>query len=295
MVLLIVAAVLLVIWFVVKPYFIHYDTVLAFTGGLGSGKSLVSTQYAIRLLRKNRWKVRFWNLRHPKKKKAKPLLYSSIPFRISRKEWAVKLTPDHLLLRKHITEKSVCFIDEIDAFASQFDYNLKNILENFNEWCRLYRHYTKGGYLVCNTQATDNLVLQIRRRVNTVFNLMHFKKWFFLVYTVKVRNISISEELKTIEEEDVEDNMSTLFGFLPIFMKHYDTYCYSGRYDTVPELPEGQYSRLKTNVLLTCPRQKVQPLTNSQDPTDSPSVPTDEPDNRLIIALNNRPPSPRGE
>ena len=74
MVLLIVAAVLLVIWFVVKPYFIHYDTVLAFTGGLGSGKSLVSTQYAIRLLRKNRWKVRFWNLRHPKKKKAKPLL-----------------------------------------------------------------------------------------------------------------------------------------------------------------------------------------------------------------------------
>ena len=110
-----------------------------------------------------------------------------------------------------------------------------------------------------------------------------------------MRNISISEELKTIEEEDVEDNMSTLFGFLPVFMKHYDTYCYSGRYDTVPELPEGQYSRLKTNVLLTCPRQKVQPLTNPRDPTDSPSVPTDEPDNRLITALINRPPSPRGE
>ncbi|MBQ7412275.1 MAG: hypothetical protein IJW10_05175 [Clostridia bacterium] len=254
-----------VAFYIIKPYVMHYDTVLSYTGGLGSGKSLISTQMAVRLLRKNRWKVFFHNLRHPKHKIAKPVLYSSIPLRISKKEWVYKLTPEHLTLQAKLPEKCVIFIDEIDSYASQFDFKLPNIITNFDEFCRFYRHYTKGGYLVCNTQATDNLVLQIRRRMNTVYNLMHFKKWFFVFYTVKVRNISISEEIKTIETEDVEDNMSTLIGVLPIFCKRYDTYCYSGRYETVPEAENICYNRLKTNKVIKCPRDTVKPLTTSDD------------------------------
>lgn len=89
--LLIIAVVLILIWWI-KPYIIHYDTVISFTGGLGSGKSLISTQMAVRLLKKNRWKVRFNNWKHPfnkAKQIAKPVLYSSIPLRVSRKEWAL--------------------------------------------------------------------------------------------------------------------------------------------------------------------------------------------------------------
>lgn len=265
MIILIIILVVLFVWLIVKPYIMHYDTVLSYTGGLGSGKSLISTQMAVRLLRKNRYKVMWHNIRHPKRKIAKPLLYSSIPLRISKKEWACKLTPEHLTLQAHLPEKCVVFIDEIDSYASQFDFKLPNIIQNFDEFCRFFRHYTKGGYLVCNTQATDNLVLQIRRRMNTVFNLMHFKKWLFIFYTVKVRNISISEEIKTIEVEDVEDNMSTLFGILPIFCRRYDTYCYSGRYETVPTAQNTYFERLKTNKVIKCPRENVKPLTTDED------------------------------
>ena len=116
------------------------------------------------------------------------------------------------------------FIDEVGSFASQFEYNNPNIKDNFDEFVRLFRHYTKGGYLVVNDQCSENIVLQIRRRINTVFNLMHFKKWFGIVYTVKVRNISISEEIKTVEEQDTEDNMTTKIRFMPLFLKRYDTY-----------------------------------------------------------------------
>ena len=265
MYILLLLAVVLFVILIIKPYIMHYDTVISFTGGLGSGKSLISTQMAVRLLRKNRWKVRFHNIRHPKKKIAKPVLYSSIPLRVSRREWALQLTPDHLTLQKHLPEKCVVFIDEIDSYASQFDYKLPNIIQNFDEFTRFFRHYTKGGYLVCNTQATDNLVLQIRRRMNSVFNLMHFKKYFWIFYTVKVRNISISEEIKTVEVEDKEDNMSTLFVILPIFFRRYDTYCYSGRYDTVPIGQERVYVRLKTNKVIKCPKENVKPLTNNEE------------------------------
>lgn len=258
-VLIIAAIVLLVLLW--KLYKIKYDTVIAFTGGLGSGKSFLSVNYAIKLLRRNRRKVKWHNRRErfkrifwPKYKPkytAKPLLYSSIPVRISRKEWAIVLNENHLLLLEKLGEKSVVFIDEVGSFASQFEYKNKNILDNFDEFVRLFRHYTKGGYLVINDQCSENIVLQIRRRVNTVFNLMHFKKWFGLFYTVKIRNINISEEIKTIEQENTEDNMSTKFGLLPLFSKRYDTYCYSVRYDTVPAKPEeAQYKEYKKHELL---------------------------------------------
>lgn len=264
--LFIIFAVLL-LWWWIKPYIISYDTVLLFTGGLGSGKSLLSSTYALILLRKNRFKVWLYNLMpwHWRKKRPRPMLYSSIPFRISRKEWALQLTPEHLLLHKRLIDRSVVYLDELDSFANQFDFKNQPILENFNEYMRLFRHYTRGGYMVTNTQASDNCVLQIRRRINTCFNLMHFKKWFFFFYTVKIRNISLSEELKTIEEGNVEDNMSTKFGVLPVFMRHYDTYCYSDRYSTVPYEGERMYTALKTNVLIECPRKAPESKTKKTD------------------------------
>lgn len=49
---LLVFGVMLII-FLIKQYCIKYDTVLAFTGGLGSGKSFLSVEMAIRLLKRN--------------------------------------------------------------------------------------------------------------------------------------------------------------------------------------------------------------------------------------------------
>lgn len=242
---IIVAIVAIVI--IIKNYKLNYDTVIAFTGGLGSGKSLESCNISIKLLKKNRRKVRWHNFWHKEKKRI-PLLYSSIPVRISKTEWATELTEEHLLLRDKLIEKSIVFIDEVDSFANQFQYKNPNVIVGFDEFVRLFRHYTKGGYLVVNTQCSENIVLEVRRRINTVFNLMQFKK-FLCFYKIKVRNISLSEEIKTIETDNAEDNYSYKIGIIPHF-KRYDTYCYSDRYAVVPFASERLYNQYKKNNLL---------------------------------------------
>lgn len=262
-ILIAIAVIAFVLW-LVKPYIIHYDTIQCYTGGLGSGKSLKSVQQARKLLRKNRRKVALHNLLHPLDKWEKPLLYSSIPLRISKKEYAEVLTAGHLLLWERITPRSVVFIDEIGAFANQFDFKNPLVLKNFNEAIRLFRHYTRGGYIVCNDQCSENIVLEIRRRINVVYNLMHFKK-FLCFYWVKCRNISISEEIKTVEEGNTEDNMRTLVGIINPFFRSYDTHCYAGRYTTVPEGIAERWKVLQTKRLLSLPAQWQAPLTTDTD------------------------------
>ena len=227
----------IVLWKIASSYRLKtYDTVLAFTGGLGSGKSFMSVDQARKLLAKKRRKVWIHNLFYPKDKLPRPLLYSSIPVRINKEENAVILTAEHLLLQRQIVLNSVVFIDEVGGFCSQFDYKAPNA-EIFDEFVRFFRHYVQG-YLIVNDQCSENIVLQVRRRLNTVYNLMGFRTLFGLIYWLRVRNITVSEEIKTIEEQNTEDNMKLLIGFLPRF-RAYDTHCYYPRYAGVPKYLES--------------------------------------------------------
>ena len=55
---------LIILYHLLKPYFIKHDTTILFTGGLGSGKTLESVKKAIVLTRKNRlFKYRWGNLK----------------------------------------------------------------------------------------------------------------------------------------------------------------------------------------------------------------------------------------
>lgn len=247
----------IVLWKVLRSYRLRtHDTIVAFTGGLGSGKSLLSVQTAIKLLKKQRRKVKWKNkFRKKNNRKPEPLLYSSIPVKISRVEKAVILTERHLLLEDKLVEGSVIFLDEIGSFCSQFDFKAKNA-DVFDEFVRFFRHYTKGGYFVCNDQCSENIVLQVRRRINTVYNLMGFRRWFGIFYTVKVRNISISEEIKTIETEDREDNMTSLFGILPLY-RRYDTYCYAPRYGYVDSGNDKKFKNMTKLDILRLPKREV--------------------------------------
>lgn len=278
-ILIIIAVVLLIIW--LKSYKIKHDTILAFTGGLGSGKSFLSVHYAIRLYKKNLLSVKIKNF-FKKDKQELPILLSNIPIIIKKDNYSKVLTEKHLLLQEHIPLKSVVFIDEVDSFASQYDFKEKNIIDIFDEFVRLFRHYTQGGYLVVNAQCSENIVLVVRRRLNQVVNLMNFEK-FLCFYRVRVRNISVSEEIKTIEEEDKEDNMTYKIGLLPL-NRHYDTYCYSERYKSVPKAELSSHYRLKTNTLMK--NSKSDYKTQTDNIPLSPIVRTQKPRKlRNIFAL----------
>lgn len=287
--LVILIIVLLVLWLILNPYFLHYDNLVSFTGGLGSGKSFLSVSTALVLYRKQRLRARLHNLFHPKDKIELPDLYSNIPLRISYKKMAIRLKKEHLLLQERLARGSVVLLDEVDCFANQFSYNNVCIVDqtgkgdsedtgNFDEFCRFYRHYTKGGYIVFNTQATANENLTIRRRQNQINLLFNFKKWGIpliwphLIYTVRCRNITVSDEVKVTEESNAEDNMRLIIGLFPL-IRHYDTYCYSGRYDSVPQGENRRFSKLKTNECLVAPRGKQKKLTTNVDSPELPALP----------------------
>lgn len=327
-----------ILFLIIRPYFVKHDTICFFTGGLGSGKSFMTSETCIVLLRKARLKVWIHNhirrpvfkwfhvfvgclgyalrsvfvvparvfcrifapARLPSFKSAsldrfmsqrenlmpRPMLYTSIPLRCGWHEYSYVLTEKHLLLQARIIPRSVVVLDELDGFCNQFEFDGLNVIRKavkgqnidwdkegaaFDEYMRLFRHYTQGGYLCCNTQCSENAVVQIRRRINTALNLFHFKTWGIpiiaphLIYTVWCRNISISEEIKTVEESNKEDNMRLIIGLMPPY-RRYDTYVYSERYKTVPYVSETAWSSLKTNRLLRCPSEVQLKFTNGSDP-----------------------------
>lgn len=252
------------------------DTITCFTGGLGSGKTLLSTRLAVKLYKKNlrkyyyrkKWLNDFLNFFRKKDKRVldidKPVLYSNIPICLDRKKrlFSVRLDYDVLLLQKRIPLHSVILIDEIGAFANQFDYKDKNIIEVFDEFIRFFRHYSQGGYIVCNDQCSQNVNLVIRRRLNKINNLSScLVIWRFVFYYQ--RFINISEEIKTIDNSDIltndndtQDNMNFKFAFL-WNKKLYDSYCYSHRYSLVPRSDNDvSFNAYKTDVLLRCPKEK---------------------------------------
>ena len=176
-------------------------------------------------------------------------------------ESSIELTDNHLLLQDRVNMLSITFIDELGAYCSQYEYNNPNAQLGLDEFVRLYRHYTQGGYLVFTDQCSENFVKFVRVRLNKIFNLNNFKKYWF-IYKVNIREISISEEIKTIEEQNKEDNEKHTWGILP-FKKKYDTYCYSGRYDTVPRGTDDVYTCLKRYDMLRISKTRLIPKTSN--------------------------------
>ena len=280
MVIFIIIAIIAVI-LLLKTYRLDTrDTVIAFSGGLGSGKTFLSVRTALRALRWSRFLWRLDKLLHPVSRKhdPKPELYSSIPIRtvtgiLRKKEtFSHKLTPEILLLQERIPPRSVVMIDEIGSFMSQFEYRAVNA-DRLDEFVRLFRHYTLGGKFICNDQCSENIVLQVRRRLNTVYNLMRFRKLPLLpVWHCRVRNILISEEIKTVQtERHAEDEFQILLGLMPPKnRKNYDTYCYSRRYLRLWKTRTGRYTELKTDDLLKNPTVKVVDRIEHPLPPDPP-------------------------
>lgn len=280
---LVAVAVLLYIW--LKPYCIKYDTVIAFTGGLGTGKSYISTQTAVIQLRKNRIRTRIYNFLHPRHRLPMPMLYSSIPLKISKREYAVILDPEALILQKGFVRGSVVFLDEVDVFANQFAMGNENIIDTsskkdlqrkrdgatdydsglFDEEIRLFRHLYSSeaceSKLIVNTQATSNISTIIRRRMNSVFVLSKFRLHKIpilripLFYTVRIREITITDEITNNDQSDKGNGMNVLVGLAP---RHrlYDTHCYRHRADDIPNQERIHWDRLTTERLTKCPTDR---------------------------------------
>lgn len=261
-------------WVIIQPYTMIIDTIIIITGGNGSGKSFFSiNQIAITQLRKKRLEVFFKNInpiRRLIKKQPKiprPVMISNIPIRISLREMSMPLEFNPFVLQERFPEKCVVVIDEINLFLSQMDYKIESE-EQLNESITLFRHQTKNGVLIANTQNVNKTHWIFRYCANRSYNLCEFRKPILglpILAWVKCRHISIGDDIKTVEEGNVEEGRRNLFCFFPIF-RRYDTHCYSDRYNTLPLYYRKPYTKFKRNSVMRLDKKAKFPnLLNDTD------------------------------
>jgi len=279
-------------WYIYKTfYFINIDHTLMFTGAPGTGKTNEGVKWSLKLWRIIRRNIRMHNWFQRFKKKAKrsyevlPYLYSNIPIRIGRynkkqyqsivenllkagiaqdyidknvshDKFCEPLTVLHLLGQQKLCKKAVVFVTELGQVASQYSWPNLNVQEHLDDFIGFYRQYTLGGYFLCDSQSSDLICKQIRTRIGTVVNMLHFKK-FWKIYLVRMRLLNISEEIKTNDDASAEDSMKWHIGMFPLFHRNYDTYSFSGRYSTVPAAPRFIFLAYKTNEILDLPEVKI--------------------------------------
>lgn len=277
---LIVVGIIFLFWYF-KTYRFHVGTLNGFVGANGTGKTFCATLTAVKTFRRA-WRgalldnviIMFKNFFRSKKRqqplREMPVLASNIPLRIPFHGRAYELHEDHLLLREKLPQGSVILIDEHGQWCSQFGFNNPNAANNgaYDEFLRLCRHYGNFKVFVCE-QCSGNLIFSCRRRLQTLNNMLSI--WFMPIlpiYVARVRTVSVSEEIKTVEQGMDGQTSRLVIGFRPL-KPLYDTRAFSERYKTVPAFRGRRYSAktLKTNNVITCPRQRVEALTTDAEVT----------------------------
>lgn len=275
---LLIIGALLMLWYF-KTYRFTVGTLNGFVGGNGTGKSFCGTWLAVKTFYRQ-WTgalmdnvgILFKNLfrrKHKKKPlKEMPVLAANIPMRIPLFGSAYQLSEDHLLLREKLPEGSVIVIDEHGQFCSQFGFNNPNATNNgaYDEFLRLCRHYGNFKVFIME-QCSGNIIFSCRRRLQTLNNMLSIRFLPILpIFIARVRTLSVSEEIKTVESGMDGQTSRLVIGIRPL-KPLYDTRAFSERYATVPAFRGRRYPKgvLKTNKVIVCPSKRVQPLTTDED------------------------------
>lgn len=216
------------------------QSIVAWTGTLGSGKTYLAVHHSKKAYRKQELKYNIYRCFKwlPKADnifkgwKYPPTIFSNIPIRISKNKLSTPLTKEMLLERGLLPEKCVVVIDEIGAIASQWDFDNPLVLEQLEKFIRFFRHWLDGRMFVTDQVAT-NIVKPIRSRLGMIYGLHDFHRYgfvlpFYKVITIPMLLVEDNNNIQTTT--DLEENY--FFGILPYSKKNasYNSRCYKPIY-----------------------------------------------------------------
>lgn len=204
------------------------------TGGVKTGKSLMSVWFAFRLYSRAlvkyyiKW---FWAFIRRKPKPEKPLLYSNIPLGVPY----VPLTIDLLLRKTRFRYGSVIYCCEASLVADSMYFRNLDDNERLLLFNKLIGHETKGGALVYDTQCIQDVHFSVKRSISNYFFIHRAVKWIPFVYLAYVKEYTYSEDNNrvNVETEDIESSYKIVV--IPKRMyRMYDCYAYSSMTDDLP-------------------------------------------------------------
>ena len=209
------------------------------TGGIKTGKSTLSVRMAYKTLKKQRLRVRIYNLfviffhkfwKRFSEKKPLPLLYSNVPLSIPY----VPITQALLERRERFVYGSVVYMCEASLIADSMSFKDVYTNEQLLLFVKLFAHETKGGYVFYDTQSVYDNHYAIKRCLSSYLDIHHNIKipFFILMF---VRELKFSEDHTTVNSysEDVEETLKIVVVPKRTW-KYFDRFCYSVLTDHLP-------------------------------------------------------------
>lgn len=245
-----VLVVVLLCLFYFKFQRIRCGNMVLITGGLKTGKSMLSVFLVRQLVRKQRIKVWIYNhvfrwfLGKKFVKKERPLVYSNIPLGMDY----VPLTKELLTRQTRFVYGSVVYVCECSLVADSMSYKDVDFNEMLLLFNKLFAHETKGGYLVYDTQSISDNHYAVKRCLNSYFYIHHMVKvpFFCVMYLREERYTEDRQTVNTIAETADE-------GYKIILVpkkvwKLYDRYCYSYFTDSLECISKQEKKRKRNNM-----------------------------------------------
>lgn len=244
-IILIVAIVALVLYLFFKFKIPKFGCVTLVTGGVKTGKSMLSVHL---VMRKYKSQLRKWRFRCilakllKKDKPEKPLLYSITP--LAGIDY-VPLTVEALERKVRLARGSVTYIQEASLVADSMMFKDMELNERLSFFNKLYGHETYGGFLVYDTQALSDCHYATKRALSTYFWIHHSVKLpFFVLLYLREMIFNEDGQVQNTVGSDVEDSLKCVIVPKSVWKK-YDAYCFSALTDDLPLLSKTRYISTK--------------------------------------------------
>lgn len=232
---LLITILTLIAWFIIRKNFkvIKVPSVALITGGVKTGKSLLSVYLSIKDFKKRH--RRWWFITKILRKDVEePLYYTNvfITFGSSKRKRKHKLdrcikyiSLDHLNRDIRFNYKSIIYIQECSLMADNMDFNNKERNIDLSLFNKLIAHETRGGGVYYDTQSVLDSHYSIKRVCSSYLFILRNVN-FLLFHVLYVREMVNTENGVNNFTDDVEMTMRKVI--IPFWYHHkYDRYEYS--------------------------------------------------------------------
>lgn len=216
---------------------LRYGNLTLITGGVKTGKTQLSVCLVYKTYKKQ---LRKWRKACRKAKRQykpypeKPMIYSNMPLGKYGMEYC-PLTLDLIMGKRRFAFGSVVYYNEASLIAGSKDIKDEELNDHLLKFFKLCAHFTKGGYVILDTQSPQDVHYTIKRSLSTYYDIQRRLTLPFISLIWLRENKLVDGENTVALDTQIDPQDNVLEGgkkwyFRPILNKwwrYYDQYAYS--------------------------------------------------------------------
>lgn len=236
-----ILAVILFCVFVHSIKRLNYGNLTLISGGVKTGKTMLSVYLVLKTYRKQllKWRLKCFFCRLRRRDiPEKPLIYSNMPL-------ACEYSPLTLNLITGVTRfrfGSVVYYNEMSLIAGSKDIRDEDLNDFLLQFFKLCAHETHGGYFFIDTQSPQDMHYTLKRSLSTYYFIIRKVRlpFFNLIWLrenllVDGENTVAIDTMQDPQDNLVEGGKKQYFRLIPHrIWKYYDQYAYSILTDFLP-------------------------------------------------------------